>query len=472
MKRISIVGLCVVSVFAFSLVGIVSAASATEIDPAPERGVCKAAAGQGVFSDSTCEDEEAKAGKGKEFVWVPSKEAAFTSTTGADTLKSFTPEGVELPAVECKKSKGKGKRNATTSHSVVTFEECSSAGEKCTGGAKAKVGQIVTFELEGTLGIVKDGVTDEDIVGEDLAGTGPGGLSSEFKCGANEIKTKGSVIGIATPGETKASTTSKLTFAATGKAQEPESFEGGPKDTLQAEINGLGGGTFPFASVEITEAKVKGESAELREGPGPAAPPSPHWYKEGVVLPEANEAGGLKVKTGTGNGTFTILDSTAAKESKCKMEDTGKIWNPAGGGPGEGTIESAKFTNCQSQFCAPAEKPELKALNLPWKLIMQPGNPPLVEVKKMELGLICTIGGVQKQSNYKPIPGMPIKLSIANGIGKGEHACTEPNHTTQLRFKLTIDVLEEPIRPSTGGLEGDDCIWGEAAEEKITVNSP
>jgi len=251
--------------FAFSAFGVANVASAAEIDPSPERGVCKAAkAGKGVFSESTCENEEAKAGKGKEFEWVPSKEAAFTSTTGAATLKSFTPEGAELPAVECKKSKGKGKANATTSTSVVTFEECSSAGEKCTGGAKAKAGQIITFTLKGTLGLITDTPGDADVVGEDLVGTGPGGLSSEFKCGANEIKTRGSVIGKLTPVEAKAGTTFTLTFSATGAKQEPESFEGGLKDTLETEINGLGGGTFPFASTEVTTATVKGASASIR----------------------------------------------------------------------------------------------------------------------------------------------------------------------------------------------------------------
>jgi hypothetical protein len=267
MTRIKTIGLCLVAAFSFSAFGVVSAASAVEIDPSPERGLCKAKAGGGVFSDATCENEEAKAGKGKEFVWVPQKEAAYTATTGVATLKSFTPEGVELPAVECKKSKAKGKETATkTKGEIVTFEECASAGEKCTGGKGAKAGQIITFPLEGTLGIIKT-ETDpvDEVIGEDIVGTGPGGKSSEFKCGANAIETKGSVIGEVTPVEAKAATTSKVIFAEGAPGHQAiESFEGGPKDTLETEINGLGGGTFPFPSVEITTATAKGPSATLR----------------------------------------------------------------------------------------------------------------------------------------------------------------------------------------------------------------
>jgi hypothetical protein len=195
--------LCVVAVLAI----LVCVASAVEAAYAqPERGTCKAAkAGKGEYLNSICTEPGEKGGKGNEFEFVPvSKAAAFTSTTGEATIKSFTPEGGELPAVTCARSKAKGKiLTATTSESVVTFEECSSAGEKCTGGVKAKAGQIVTFALHGTLGTVGAGSG----VGEVIAGGGSGGLSSEFRCGANEIKTEGAVIGEVNPVDAKASAT-------------------------------------------------------------------------------------------------------------------------------------------------------------------------------------------------------------------------------------------------------------------------
>jgi hypothetical protein len=237
-----------------------TASSATAF--APERGTCKTSAkGKGKYLNATCTEPGEKGGAKKEFEWLPvSKTAAFTSTTGEATLKSFTPEGAELPPVTCNKSKSKGKiLTATTSESVVTFEECSSSGEKCTGGTKAKASQIITKTLDGTLGTISGGTE----AGEAVGGAG-GGLSAEFKCGANEIKTEGATIGEVSPVNAKAATTSMLTFAATGSTQEFEVLNGSEHFNLQTEINGLGGGTFPFKSVEITKATVKGPALEVR----------------------------------------------------------------------------------------------------------------------------------------------------------------------------------------------------------------
>jgi hypothetical protein len=255
MTRIRITGLCLVALFAISAFGASSALAF------PERGTCKAAKkGAGEYLDSLCQTPGLKGGAKKEFVWVAqAKATAFTSTTGEATLKSFTPEGAELPPVTCTKSKGKGKAlTSTTSESVVTFEGCSSSGEKCTGGTKAKAGQIITKTLEGVLGTIGGGTG----VGERVGGVG-GGVSAEFKCGANEIKTEGSTIAEVSPVNAKAAATSTLTFAATGSTQEFEELSG-KHYNLQTEINGLGAGTFPFKSVEITKATVKGTAYEVK----------------------------------------------------------------------------------------------------------------------------------------------------------------------------------------------------------------
>jgi len=258
MTRIRTIGLCLVAMFAISAVASSAALAG------PERGTCKAAKkGAGEYLDSLCQTPGLKGGAKKEFVWVPvSKAAAFTSTTGEATLKSFTPAKAELPAVTCKKSKGKGKiLTSTTTESVVTFEECSSAGEKCTGGAKAKAGQIITFTLHGTLGTISGGSG----VGEEIAGAGPGGLSSEFLCGTNAIKTEGAVIGEVSPVNAKAAATGKLSFVES--APETQQYEEIGSKTgvhLQTEIGTLGGGTFPFKSTEATVATTKGPALEVK----------------------------------------------------------------------------------------------------------------------------------------------------------------------------------------------------------------
>jgi hypothetical protein len=261
MLRIGMVGPCLLVVFAMSMVTTCSASAKTA-----ERGVCKTAAkGAGVYENPTCTIAHAKAGPKKEFVWVPQPEKtpiAYTSKTGLATLKAFI-GGVELPPVECTSSTAKGKRGRTESTSIVEFKGCTSAGEKCTGGKGAKAGEIITYELEGELGVINEakGEVGEVIIGK---ASNPEGLSVEFKCGATEIKTKGSVIGKVTPVNEKALAKSTLTFAAAGETQIPDEFEGGAKDTLETEVNKLFNGEFLATSVEIMTAELNGKVNETR----------------------------------------------------------------------------------------------------------------------------------------------------------------------------------------------------------------
>ena len=250
---------CILSVLAVSLVGMASVASAFT----PERGTCKAAAkGKGEYLNNTCTEPGEKGGTGEEFVWDPvSKATAFTSTTGEATIKSFTPEGAEEPAFTCTKSKGKGKiLTATTSETIITFEGCTVAGEKCTGGAKATAGEIVTFTVDGALGTIGGGSG----VGERLDGAGPEGEFAEFKCGASEIKWRAGPIGQLAPTNEKASTTTHLSFVAVGITQEFEEINGEAGVHLESEINGVGSGTFPFKVTVDTNETVKGTAYEVR----------------------------------------------------------------------------------------------------------------------------------------------------------------------------------------------------------------
>lgn len=87
---------------------------------------------------------------------------------------------------------------------------------------------------------------------------GPGGLLAKFTCGANTWSIKGGVIG--TDGglvNVKPVPKYSETFAAVGKKQEPEKLEGGPVEALVSEINGVGGGTFPFHTVLVTTIGIK-----------------------------------------------------------------------------------------------------------------------------------------------------------------------------------------------------------------------
>jgi hypothetical protein len=262
-RRIGMVGLCLASALAIGAVVAASAAAGV-----PERGKCASGT---EFENKGC----TVSGSHNKFKWVPNVKTAFTSTSGPATLKSFTPEGAPLPAVECAKSKSKGDfLGPKGSEFTITFEGCTSAGERCTGGAKAKAGEIVTNKLEGTLGFISPGV-----VGEDIKAVG-GGVLVSFTCGANEIETDGSVVGEIGSGvyNTAASTETLILEEAAGK-QQPTKLEGEPEDTLKSEIDGLGGGAFPFGSTESLTGTVKpGLEIKTEE------PARPRWWVESKLL--------------------------------------------------------------------------------------------------------------------------------------------------------------------------------------------
>jgi hypothetical protein len=263
MRRMGSVGL---GLFAVLAMGAALASGA--YGAVPERGKCSSGK---EFENKGCTISGSK----DKYKWVANVKTAFTSTSGASVTRSRTPEGAELPPVECAKSKSKGDYlGPKGSEFTTTFEGCTSAGEKCTGGAKAKAGEIVTNKLEGTLGFISPGV-----VGEDVKAVG-GGVIASFRCGANEVEIDGSVIGeIGSGVYNMAASSETLTFKESGGKQEPTKLEGGSEDTLKAEVNALGGGTFPFPTTTTATTTVK-PGLEVRT----EEPPSPKWWVEGKLL--------------------------------------------------------------------------------------------------------------------------------------------------------------------------------------------
>jgi hypothetical protein len=384
MRRDHVIRLCVVTLCAV----FAATPAAAGAQGQPERGTCKSKA-KGKYQDNLCLDEGGTS-KGHEFEWTPAASAAFTAMAGAATLRSFTPEGTELPAVECQKSATSGEENSTTSRSVVTFEECSSAGEKCASEG-ATAGEIVTFPLEGELGVIEE---SGPVIGEDLVGTGAGGILAEFKCGANELELDGSVIGEVTPLD-EATSEFALTFRSSGSKQDPESLQGGSKDTLATEIDGLGGGTFPFSSTLTKSDNVKGAAKEVRMGPGP----------KGFIwrYRKNNTEAAKELATGTKfdlNAATTVTEepkitgelAKAKFEIKCskvtkanspgvELENKSGATFINGGSPGTGAIEAIKFVecavmkpaNCKLKILMPG-KAEIEITNPSMEIVANPSE--------------------------------------------------------------------------------------------------
>jgi hypothetical protein len=256
MRRIKMMGLCLVAVLAVAAVAVSSAAAAL-----PEYKICAKAAKvgketpTGEFSDKSC---TAKSPGGKYKLEAGTgKKAAIKGSAGPSKLET---EG--LPSVECKSAKSAGETTGTKElkNNVVEFKTCTSLGKKCTS-AGAKAGTIKTNKLKGVLGYISKSPLK---VGVDLTAES-GGNSAEFSCEGLGVRTFGSVIGVQTGDINAISKESTLTFNETAGKQEITKFEGGPTQILKSEFN-LGEGFGPeggIASGEQIVSVQKGEALEV-----------------------------------------------------------------------------------------------------------------------------------------------------------------------------------------------------------------
>jgi hypothetical protein len=225
MKRIKVVGLCLVAVFAMTAFAAASSASAAEyftcVKAVPKN--------TGKYSDKECSNEVGTGGKYERASAVGDK---ITSKTKTAVLSTPAIGG----KVTCKKSTDTGEIiSSTQNHDVVTFSDCSSEGKPCQN-AGGSSGVIKTNELLTT--VVSSTET------EFTALSGRGGYQAEFECGGVPIRTKGFTIGKTTsPAPGHASTKATLVFAG--------------EENLETEVNVGSGFIGPFPSEENTTASDK-----------------------------------------------------------------------------------------------------------------------------------------------------------------------------------------------------------------------
>jgi len=166
--------------------------------------------------------------------------APFTASSG---LSKLSTEG--LPEIECKTSSATGSLTSATKGEVtVTFHECATEGKKC---GNVSPGNIQTKLLETTVGWINKakGEAGVDFIGKAGGETGKG-AEAEFECEGLSVAVKGSAIGRSTPTNVMA-TEGKVTLVGKNGKQEIEKFEGGLKDTLITEASLLPGSELPSA---------------------------------------------------------------------------------------------------------------------------------------------------------------------------------------------------------------------------------
>jgi hypothetical protein len=277
MKRIKLVGLCILVAGAFAAIAGVSTAAAAS----PEYGVCvsqkkgkyensgctKLAAKKGSFewhaadscyamkkgnfTESGCKTVSEKKGK-------PAHKGTFelapSPTYTSKSIGSPTLETPGLGSVTCKADTDVGKiTGASSDEDQVFFTGCETQGKKCHSiapGEPAKnEGEIITEHLATSLTEPKAGTVDTKF--EDNAG--PEHFQAWFECEGPQFETTGFVSGVDSPINVMG--TSALTdfAAANGSEQDLETTIFIPEP--------LG----PFASDEITEATTTfAEAIETR----------------------------------------------------------------------------------------------------------------------------------------------------------------------------------------------------------------
>jgi len=252
MRRIRIVGLCLVAVFATSAVVAGSASAAN-----PEYGRCIKVTPKSVsnYDGAKCtklasEDpgtEAEKLAKGN-FKWFPAfggekplVKTGFTAVLKPETIATLQTKAGTKVTCKALSSAGKYTGNQTVHVATVNFTGCESGGIKC-NTAGAGVGEISVKPLDGELGLISKGATSvADKIGNVLWPTGgkpETGVTAaefvEFNCGGLTVNVRGAVISPVSSNAMKSIATVK--FTATKGVQKPTKFLGGINMYLESSF--------------------------------------------------------------------------------------------------------------------------------------------------------------------------------------------------------------------------------------------
>jgi hypothetical protein len=206
----------------------------------------------GTWLNASCTFESVGQPKFGEFEWSdgPGTGKKFTVSAGATAFE--TASGSKLT---CTKGTGSGEYSGTKSSTLtLKLASCKFSGVKGTCHSEgATAGEIVTSPLTGKLGFIEDRVVEgNEVLNVGMDISAPSVLSAE--CGTQKVAVSGSAIGVFTPTNTM-SKSFVVTFTQASGAQQPQSFEEEPKDTLSLSS----GGGSPQAAGLSSKVKLVNE---------------------------------------------------------------------------------------------------------------------------------------------------------------------------------------------------------------------
>jgi len=253
MKRMRVVGLCLVAVFAISVVMAGSASAA-----APSFGRCQAKAG-GKYESSGCTKEAKEVSKQK-FEWtntiVKNKFKAKQKEATLATLETVGGTKITCTSEENENAEYTGEK--TVAKIVAHFSGCETSKIPCNSAGEPS-GKITTHSLKGLLGVEKLGTTPPFNNKLEVQLTAETGIAlANFTCSTISVEVKGCVAHPVSSGKMLLTATEK--FTASKGEQKPDKFLGGPADECALESNS--GSGFEEAGQTITAILTNEEKIE------------------------------------------------------------------------------------------------------------------------------------------------------------------------------------------------------------------
>ena len=249
------------TVAALALAAIVVPAASAAI---PEVGRCvKVANGAGAYRGAACLTHET-GGVGK-YEWIPATEGEKQKFTGQGS--SIVLQTTGHSTITCVNANISGEYTGPKTATVeIEFQACTNAESKQCQTTPAQVSEIKSLPLEAELGFIKNQLPYVK-VGLDLKPKPPLTELATYECGTvtESARIEGSVIAQIKPID-KMTTESNLLFKVTrAGAQVPESFEGGPKDTLSTTFtSGLESTTAPSTMSMSAETGANANPLEIK----------------------------------------------------------------------------------------------------------------------------------------------------------------------------------------------------------------
>jgi hypothetical protein len=231
---------------------------------------------------------------------------------------------------------------------------------------------------------------------------------------------------------------------------------------VSASVTGLSAHTIYHFRISAANAGGTGSGLD-----GTFATATPHYYGEGVLV-------GSGPKTDVAWGTITLANVKGGLPGSfiaCHSAGAGALFNPEGGGAGEGVIQVFASFACESQgICLAGESSALVAEGLPWHNVLTEEVSGTIRQESTGVKVLieCLVGG-KVESAHRFLTGAGEK-----GLRPTSYVGTSALHPGLFAYEAGSGELE--AEGSSGAItrrvEGAVKFLGFDAQELISVKDP